>query len=153
MPDVGRGIGTEDAHGRTENNEERHNRDQSENLGQDEIRGRVHPHDVECIDLLCYAHRAQFRGDVRAYLSSENQTHDARGELQKHNLPSGVARHPPRHPRTLDIELHLNTDHRSDEEGDQQDDAHRVDPQLRHLLDITLEEHPHPFGSRKRPSH
>ena len=56
VPDVSRGISTDDSHRRTEYNEERHYCYQSQNLRQYEVRSRVNAHYVECIDLLSYPH-------------------------------------------------------------------------------------------------
>ena len=136
MSHVGGGVGADDAHGRTEDDEEGHEGDQSHYLGQDEVAGGVDAHDVKGVDLLGDAHRTEFRGDVRPHLTGQYQAHDARGELQQHDFSGGVSRHPARHPGALDVQFHLDTDHGADEEGDEQYDADGVDAQLRHLLDV-----------------
>lgn len=130
MTNIGRAISTDNAHSRTENNKEWHDGDQSQYLGQDEIRRRIDAHDVERVDLLRDTHRSQFRGNVATHLSGQYQTHDRTGELEQHNLTRGIPRHPPRHPWALDIHLHLDADHGSDEERNQQHDADRVDAEL-----------------------
>ena len=59
VADVSRSVGTYDAHGRGENNEEGHEGHQSHDFWQNEIVGRIDTHDVERIDLLGNTHRAQ----------------------------------------------------------------------------------------------
>ena len=86
MAYICRGIGAEDARCRTEYHQERHDRDQAEYLGKDEVASRVDTHDVERVNLLSHPHGANLRGDVRAYLSGKDKTHDGRRELEQHNL-------------------------------------------------------------------
>ncbi len=148
-----RGIGTDDAQSGGEDDEERHDGHQAENLRQDEVGSRVDAHDVEGIDLLRHAHRAELRGNVRPDLTREDQTHDRRGELEEHDLTRHIARHPMRHPRTLDVDLHLNAYHGSDEETDEQHDADGVDTELRHLLDIAFGKHAQALWNGERAPH
>ena len=153
MTDECRAIGTDDTHARTEDDEERHDGDQSQNLRQDEVAGRVDTHDVEGINLLGNTHGAQLGGDVGPHLAGKDQTHDARRELQEHDFTSSVTRNPSRHPRTLDVQFHLDTDDRTDEERDEEHDADGVDTQLGHLLDILLKEHAHTLWTGERTPH
>ena len=149
MSDIRSAIRTDDTHSRTEDNQERHDGNQTENLWQNEIACRVDTHDVECIYLLGYSHGTQLGCDVGPHLSGENQTHDAGRELQQHNFTGGVARYPSRHPWTLDVELHLDADYCTDEERDEEDDADGIDTQLLHFLDILFEEHAHTLRTRE----
>jgi hypothetical protein len=153
VTDVGRPVGAHDAHGRREDDEERHDRDESQYFRQDKIAGRVDAHDVERVYLLRHAHGSQFRGDVRPHLSRQYQTHDGTGKLQQHHLSRGIAGHPAGHPGTLDVHFHLNADDGADEERDEQDDGNGVHTQLRHLHHIALPEHAHPLWHAERPSH
>ena len=149
MSDIRSSIRSDDTHSRAEDNQERHDGNQTENLWQNQIACRVDTHDVECVNLLGYSHGAQLRSDVGPHLSGENQTHDAGRELEEHNLAGGVARYPSGHPWTLDVELHLDTDYRTDEERDEEDDTDGIDTQLLHFLDILFEEHAHSLRSRE----
>ena len=97
------------------------------NLRQYQITGGVDTHDLQGVNLLCHPHGANLRGDVRTNLSRQDQTHDRTGELQQHDLTGGVARDPAGHPWTLDVQLHLNTDDSTDEEGYQQYNTYGVD--------------------------
>ena len=45
-------------------------------FGQDYVGGRIHPHDFECIDLLCHTHGTNFRGNIGANFSGKDETHD-----------------------------------------------------------------------------
>ena len=143
MADIRCGVGTHDTHCRGEDHEERHDADHTHDLRKDEVAGRVDAHDLESINLLGDAHRANLRGDVRSHLSSQDETHDRARELEEHDLTRGVARYPAGHPGALDIQLHLDADNGAYEERDEQDDANGVDTELRHFLDVLLEEHPH----------
>ena len=153
MPHVGRAVGTQDAHAAGEDDQEGHDGEHTGNLGQYEVACRVDAHDFQGVNLLRDAHGAQLGGNVRADFSGQDETHDAAGELEQHNLARGVTCHPAGHPRTLDVELHLDANHGTYEERDEQHDADGVDTQLGHLLDILFPEHAHPFGHRKRASH
>ena len=115
MTNVGCAVGSEYARRRREHYEEWHQRHQAHYLWQDEVVGRVYAHYLKGIDLLRHAHRAKLGGNVRPHLTGKNKTHNARRELQQQYLASGVTRHPTRHPWTLDVELHLNTYHGSDD--------------------------------------
>ena len=123
----GGGIGSNDTHGGTEDHQEGHDGDHAENLRQNEVIGGVHPHNVECIDLLGHTHGAQLRGDVRTHLASQYQAHDGRGKLQEHDFARGITSDELGHPWTLDVDLHLYADHGADEERDEQDDADGID--------------------------
>ena len=92
------------------------NKDQTENLWQHQIACRVDTHDVECIDLLGYSHGTQLGSDVGTHLSGEDETHDTGRELQQHDFSGGITRNPSRHPWTLDVQFHLDTDNCTDEE-------------------------------------
>ena len=153
VADKGSGVGAHDAHRRGENHEERHDGHKAENLGQNQVVGRVHAHDVERVNLLGHAHRAKLRGDVAAHLARENQTHDGAGELQEHDLTRGVARGPTGHPRTLDVHLHLDADDGANEKRDEQHNANGVDTQLGHLLDIAFQKHPQTVGPLEGATH
>ena len=153
MADIGRGVGSHHAQRGREDHEEGHDRHQAEYLRQDEVVGRIDTHDLQGVDLLRDAHRAQLRGDIGPHLARQDQAHDGGRKLQEHDLARGIARHPMGHPRALDIDLHLDADDGSDEEGDEQDDANGVDAELRHLLDILLEKHPHTLGTREGTPH
>ena len=153
MADVRGGISTHDTHRRGEDHQEWHDGDQSYDLRQDEITGRVDAHDLQGVDLLGDTHRTDLGGDIGTYLTSQDQTHDGTGELEEHDLAGGVATYPTGHPRALDIEFHLDTDDRSDKERDEQDDADGIDAELSHLLHILLEEHAQTFRAREGASH
>ena len=116
MSEISGGVGTYNAHRRREDDEEGHDGDHPHDLRQDEVAGRVDTHDFQGIDLLGDAHRADLGSDIRAHLTSQNETHDGTGELEEHNLAGGIATHPTGHPRTLDVKLHLDADDRTDEE-------------------------------------
>ena len=119
MADVGRSVGTEDACGGGENHEEWHDGEHAHDLRQYEVRGGVDAHDLQGIDLLRHAHRADLGGDVGAHLTGQDQTHDGAGELEQQDLSGGIAGNPTGHPRTLDVQLHLDADDGSDEERDE----------------------------------
>ena len=127
MADVSRGVSAHRAEERREDDEEWHDGNQSQNLRKNQIARRVDTHDVEGINLLGYPHGAQFGGDVGTHLACKNQTHDAGRELQQHDFSGGIARNPSRHPRTLDVEFHLDADDGTDEERDKKHDADGID--------------------------
>ena len=60
VADVCGAVCAHNADGRTKDNQEGHHCDEPQNLGQNEIVGRVHAHDVQGINLLGDAHRAEF---------------------------------------------------------------------------------------------
>ena len=153
MADVSRGVSAHRAEERREDDEEWHDGNQSQNLRKNQIARRVDTHDVEGINLLGYPHGAQFGGDVGTHLAGKNQTHDAGRELQQHDFSGGIARNPSRHPRTLDVEFHLDADDGTDEERDKKHDADGIDTQLRHLLDILFQEHAHALRARESTPH
>ena len=55
--------------------------------------------------------------------------------------------------RTLNVQLHLYADDRTDEERDEQDNADGVDAKLGHLRDVTLPEHTETLGTGERTPH
>ena len=134
-------IGTHDTHRTGEDNQHGHNGQHAEYLGQYQIAGGVDSHDVEGVNLLGDAHGAYLRGYVRPHLACQDETHNRAGKLKQHDFTRRIARHPTWHPRRLDVQLHLNTNHRSDEERNEQHDTNGVDTQLRHLLYILLPKH------------
>ena len=127
MADVGRAVGTDNTHGTGENDQQGHDGHHAENLGQNQVAGRVDTHDIQRVNLLCYTHSAYLRGNVRSYLAGEYQTHDAAGEFQQHDFTRCIAAHPTGHPRRLDVQLHLDADNGTDEERDKQHNADGVD--------------------------
>ena len=153
MHTVGREVGSQDAGGRGEDDQTGHDGEHAHDLGQDEVTGGVDAHDLQGVDLLGDAHRAQLGGDVRPYLACQDETHDGRGELEQQDLSCDIAADPPGHPGALDVELHLDADDGSDEERDEQYDADGVDTQLRHLLNIRLEEHTHALWHGEHAPH
>ena len=128
VPYVGRAIGPDDTHGRREDDQERHDRYQAENFGKNQVVRRVYPHDFKSINLLGYAHRSQFRGNVGSHLPGQDKTHDGTGKLKKHDLPRRVSGHPAWHPWTFDVYLHLDADHSPNEERNQEHDRDGIDP-------------------------
>ena len=69
-----RSIGADDTHARTEDNQEWHDGNQTENFRQNEVTCRVHSHDIKGINLLGDTHCSQLRSDIRAHFTCENQT-------------------------------------------------------------------------------
>ena len=53
----------------------------------------------------------------------------------------------------MDVELHLDTYHSTNEETDEQHNADGVHSEGRHLLDVLLEKHSESLRSGERPSH
>ena len=64
VPNIGGRIGSDNTHCRREDDQEWHDGEQTENLWQNEVAGRVDAHDVKGINLLCYPHGAELRCDV-----------------------------------------------------------------------------------------
>ena len=129
VDDIGkppRGVCADDAGSDAESDQKRNHGNQACNLGKDEEVGRVDSHDFEGINLLGYPHGANFGSDVRAYLAGQDETHDGRGELQQHDFAGGVSHNKSGHPRTFDVQLDLDGDDGSDEEGDEEHDADGV---------------------------
>ncbi len=149
----GGGIGANDACRHTQRDEDGHDGHEARNLGQDEEVGRIDAHDVEGVNLLGDAHRADFGSDVGADLASQDEAHDARRELEEHDFAGGVAHHHAGHPGALDVQFDLEADDGSDEERDDEHDAYRIVAQLIHFSHILTEEHPPSVGLRKHSAH
>jgi len=60
VSDVSCAVSSKDSEGRTEYNQERHHRYQTQYFRQNQIVCRVHSHDIEGVNLLRYAHCSQF---------------------------------------------------------------------------------------------
>ena len=153
MPYDSSGISPHDARCRREDYKQRHYRYQPQHLRQYEVARRVNAHNLQCVNLLRHAHGAKFRCDVRPHLAGKDETHDGTGELKQQYLARSITTHPPRHPRTLDVELHLYAYHSPDEKRNQEHYAYGVDAQLLHLLHILLPEHAETLGTRERATH
>ena len=150
---VRRSVGAHDAQCTGEDNQQRHDGDHTHDFRQYQVARRVDTHDVQRVNLLRHAHGADLRGDVRAHLTGQYQTHDARRELQQHDFARGIAAHPAWHPGRLDVQLHLDADDGSDEKRDEQHDTNRVDAQLFHLLDVLFPKHAEAFRDAERAPH
>ncbi len=89
----------------------------AENLWQDQRACRVDTHDVECIDLLGYCDGTQFGSDIGIPPFRQGSRHMILEENSSSIISSGgIARNPSRHPWTLDVQFHLDTDYCTDEE-------------------------------------
>ena len=108
-------------------------KDGGDDLGQDQVAGRVDAHDLQRVDLFGDAHRADFGGDVRPHFAGEDQRDDRRRELQQHRLARGIADQVFRNERRLQVQRHLDRDYGAHEHRDDRDDADRVEPEARHL--------------------
>ena len=122
-------------------------------LGQNEERSRIDTHDFKCVYLLCYTHGSNLGCDVTAHLATEDKTHDTAGEFQKHNLSGGITRHKGWHPGALDIQLDLDTNNRTNEKADEQDNSDGINSKLRHFFDVLSEKHTPPFRNAEHLSH
>lgn len=153
MADVCRGVCSYESHAVGEYHEHGHQCDEAEDFRQYEICRGVYAHDVQGVYLLRHTHRAELRRYVGAHFSGEDKTHDGAGELEKHDFSRSISAHPSRHPRRLDVELHLYAYHRTDEERYEKHYADAVDTECRHLLDILLPVHAHTLRTGESPAH
>jgi hypothetical protein len=102
---------------------------------------------------LRHAHGSNLGCDVTAHLTAEDKTHDTAGEFQEHNLSGGITRDKVRHPGTLDIQLDLDTNDRTNEKADEQDYSDGINSKLRHFFDVLSEKHTPPFRNAEHLSH
>ena len=100
-------IGPDEAGGDAEGDEQRYGGYHGEDLGQQDMVGRVDAHDIQSIDLLGDAHGAYLGGDIGAYLTGEDDADDAGGELEQDDLAHGIADGETGHPGRPDVDLDL----------------------------------------------
>ena len=72
MSYISRAVSTNDTCGRREDDQERHDGEQTDDFGQNQIAGRIDAHNLESVDLLGNTHGAQLWGDVGTHFSCQD---------------------------------------------------------------------------------
>ena len=146
-------AGADEARGNTQDDQDRHEDDQRHNLGQDDVVGRIDTHNLHSINLFRDAHGANFGGDVRPYLTRQNQTHDGRREFEHHDLARGVADDVTGQDGIAHVEHNLQDTDGADEDRDEADNADGVEHQFVRLVDELASEHRPVVGLRQHAPH
>ena len=142
-----------DADQDAQNRQERKEEHRGDDFRQNEIRRGIDTHDLQRVDLLGNAHRADLGSDVRSDLAGKDERHDRRGELQNHRLARGVTDNVTRDEGRFEIDRHLQGDDRADKDRNNGRQSDGVQPERIHFVDDAATIDRELLGSREDLSH